>query len=146
MAWTEPRTWVAGEVVTAAMMNEQIKDNLTYLKGHVDATSNVHGLASGVYVMGTKLAAGTRMEYLSINATLTGTSQAVEATGTWTNAFSNLSAITCGTMVSNVTAYQLGRNILYIKSASATSVTIVAAATDGGWIGTMTGLILGFGT
>jgi len=31
MAWTSPRTWVTGEIVTAAMMNEQIRDNLLYL-------------------------------------------------------------------------------------------------------------------
>lgn len=28
MAWTTPRTWVAGEVVTAAIMNVHIRDNL----------------------------------------------------------------------------------------------------------------------
>ncbi len=29
MAYTTPRTWVAGEVLTAAQLNEQIRDNLT---------------------------------------------------------------------------------------------------------------------
>jgi|TARA_Y100000310_G_scaffold317685_1_gene370846 hypothetical protein len=33
MAWTAPRTWVAGEVVTAALMNTHVRDNLRYLKG-----------------------------------------------------------------------------------------------------------------
>lgn len=28
MAWTTPRTWTTGEVVTAAMLNEQVRDNL----------------------------------------------------------------------------------------------------------------------
>lgn len=28
MAWTSPRTWVAGEIVTAALMNLHIRDNL----------------------------------------------------------------------------------------------------------------------
>lgn len=28
MAWTKPRTWVAGEVVTAAHMNTHVRDNL----------------------------------------------------------------------------------------------------------------------
>jgi len=27
MAWTTPRTWVAGETVTAALLNQQIRDN-----------------------------------------------------------------------------------------------------------------------
>jgi len=32
MAWTAPRTWVSGELVTAALFNVQLKDNLTILK------------------------------------------------------------------------------------------------------------------
>lgn len=28
MAWTTPRTWVAGETVTAALMNTHVRDNL----------------------------------------------------------------------------------------------------------------------
>lgn len=31
MAWTTPRTFSTGEVVTASMMNEQIRDNSTFL-------------------------------------------------------------------------------------------------------------------
>lgn len=31
--WTTPRTWVEGEIVTAALMNEVIRDNLDWLKG-----------------------------------------------------------------------------------------------------------------
>ena len=31
MAWTAPRTWVVGELVTAAIMNTYIRDNQTYL-------------------------------------------------------------------------------------------------------------------
>jgi hypothetical protein len=30
--WTAPRTWVAGETVTAAIMNTHLRDNLTWLK------------------------------------------------------------------------------------------------------------------
>jgi hypothetical protein len=28
MTWTTPRTWIAGEIVTAALMNAQIRDNV----------------------------------------------------------------------------------------------------------------------
>lgn len=28
MAWTSPRTWIVGELVTAAMLQEQIRDNM----------------------------------------------------------------------------------------------------------------------
>jgi len=31
MGWTSPRTWVTGETVTAAMLNEQLRDNFLYL-------------------------------------------------------------------------------------------------------------------
>jgi len=33
MGWTTPRTWTTGEVVTAALLNTHLKDNLRYLKG-----------------------------------------------------------------------------------------------------------------
>lgn len=33
MAWTLPRTWVAGEIVTASICNTHIRDNERYLKG-----------------------------------------------------------------------------------------------------------------
>ena len=31
MAWTTPRTWVAGEVVTASQLNAHVRDNLNFL-------------------------------------------------------------------------------------------------------------------
>ncbi len=31
MAWTSPRTWNAGETVTAALMNTHVRDNLNWL-------------------------------------------------------------------------------------------------------------------
>ncbi len=33
MAWTAPRTWTTGEIVTASMLNTDIRDNLRYMKG-----------------------------------------------------------------------------------------------------------------
>lgn len=33
MAWTAPRTWVVGEILTAALLNTHLRDNLLYLKG-----------------------------------------------------------------------------------------------------------------
>jgi hypothetical protein len=42
MAWTALRTWTTGELVTAAMMNQQIRDNLAYLGdlAYVEFTSS----------------------------------------------------------------------------------------------------------
>jgi len=36
MGWTAPRTWVTGEVVTAAIMNTHVRDNLNALEGYLD--------------------------------------------------------------------------------------------------------------
>lgn len=33
MAWTTPKTWTTGEVLTAANMNAQVRDNLAYAAG-----------------------------------------------------------------------------------------------------------------
>tara|TARA_R110000824_G_scaffold21078_6_gene78864 strand:- start:3332 stop:3619 length:288 start_codon:yes stop_codon:yes gene_type:complete len=33
VAWTAPRTWVSGELVTAALFNTHIRDNLNALDG-----------------------------------------------------------------------------------------------------------------
>jgi hypothetical protein len=43
MAWTAPRTWTTGEVVTAAIMNTHVRDNLAFLKeiAYVEFTANV---------------------------------------------------------------------------------------------------------
>lgn len=32
MAWTTPRTWTTGESVTAAILNQHVRDNLAFLK------------------------------------------------------------------------------------------------------------------
>lgn len=39
MAWTTPRTWVTGEIVTAAIMNQQVRDNESALLGYFDDVS-----------------------------------------------------------------------------------------------------------
>lgn len=33
MAWSTPHTWLVGATVTASTMNEQLRDNMIYLKG-----------------------------------------------------------------------------------------------------------------
>ena len=37
MAWTTPKTWVAGNTLTAAELNEQVRDNLTFLNSKPSA-------------------------------------------------------------------------------------------------------------
>ena len=41
MAWSAPRTWVVGELVTAAMMNTFIRDNQVYLKINNDLVPSI---------------------------------------------------------------------------------------------------------
>lgn len=40
MAWTTPKTWADNELVTAALMNEQVRDNMAYLKIASDTAFN----------------------------------------------------------------------------------------------------------
>jgi hypothetical protein len=37
MPWTDPRTWTAAEMVTAAEMNAEFRDNMDYLRNHKGA-------------------------------------------------------------------------------------------------------------
>jgi len=46
MSWTAPRTWVAGETVTAALLNTHLRDNLLAQAGVVAATSSSNTTAT----------------------------------------------------------------------------------------------------
>ena len=55
MAWTAPKTWVVGEMVTAALLNTHIKANQLALSTHAhggaagDGSSNLTGLDTLTY-------------------------------------------------------------------------------------------------
>lgn len=64
MAWSAPRTWVTSEIVTAALMNAHVRDNLLALNGFVRKTADQSVASSAVLVNDTHLlyaipAAGT---------------------------------------------------------------------------------------
>jgi hypothetical protein len=40
MGWTSPRTWVASEIVTAALLNTHLRDNLNAINGFVRKTAD----------------------------------------------------------------------------------------------------------
>lgn len=42
MAWTTPRTWTTSELVTAAMLNEQVRDNSNYLQAALENVTTGH--------------------------------------------------------------------------------------------------------
>jgi len=45
MAWTSARTWTAGEIITASIMNTHVRDNLRYLHGDDGVPTILSGLA-----------------------------------------------------------------------------------------------------
>lgn len=51
MSWTTPRTWVTGEIVTSAIMNAHVRDNLAALHDTLEndpgTTGVIHGHLSG---------------------------------------------------------------------------------------------------
>jgi hypothetical protein len=66
MPWTSPRTWTTGETVTAAMMNEQVRDNSAYLKDEIEkATIYLHILDDDV-----ALTTGDGQIYFTVPSTL----------------------------------------------------------------------------
>ncbi|MFA4973636.1 MAG: hypothetical protein WC683_13580 [bacterium] len=53
MAWTAPRTWATGEIVTAAMLNTHVRDNELYLKGETDKLNTLAYSSPGGRALGT---------------------------------------------------------------------------------------------
>ena len=49
MAWTPPKTWTIGELVSAADLNAQVRDNMTHLKLIVNDAGKIPAL-SGTYL------------------------------------------------------------------------------------------------
>jgi hypothetical protein len=58
MAWTTPRTWSAGETVTATIMNTHIRDNLNILKTTIqnDGTILAESITKGMKSLGASVA------------------------------------------------------------------------------------------
>lgn len=44
--WNPPRTWNAGETVTAVLMNQQVRDNLNILKTSIDDDGKIRALSA----------------------------------------------------------------------------------------------------
>jgi hypothetical protein len=53
MAWTDPRTWTSGELVTAAIMNSAVRDNLDAVQGAVISKSAGYTLVAADFAGGT---------------------------------------------------------------------------------------------
>jgi len=105
MAWTTPRTWVASETVTAAIMNTHIRDNLNALVRSTNAGSNSPSTTTS-----NLLQSGTGT--ISLSAAVTGTSAV-----TFGTAYSNAPIVTI-TGSSTTTG---GLNLVYAIDASTNS-------------------------
>ncbi len=64
MAWTAPRTWVTGEIVTAALMNSAIRDNLLETSASTVTTAGDIVFADAANSMGSRLAIGANDKVL----------------------------------------------------------------------------------
>jgi hypothetical protein len=79
MAWTTPKTWIAGSVLTAAEMNTHVRDNLSYLYDQIGGATGFnqpnYGFArqsgAAIAISGTAWQdAGTSIEVVRNDTTL----------------------------------------------------------------------------
>lgn len=114
MAWTSPRTWVAAELVTAALFNTQFRDNLNFLGSTAIANEN----ASRTF---------TNTSYLDLDA-LTGGSGTISAVSV-SLATGTSAVITVGALLANGT---LGTSV--VLSYRVSGATTLAADDDWGMV------------
>lgn len=78
MAWTAPRTYVSGEIVTAAILNTDVRDNLLALSQHLYTA----GVRKGADIASaTALTLGTDGDYFHVTGTTTITSISTQVAG-----------------------------------------------------------------
>ena len=63
MAWSTPRTWVTGELVTAALLNSYVRDNQNALH---DGASDIASLAANDIVVASSSSQLTRQASLNV--------------------------------------------------------------------------------
>lgn len=89
MAWTAPKTWAA-ETLTSSDMNLHVRDNELYLKAHVDASAEVHGLPANANVLGNRAAAGQFVQVITASQYEAGAGAWYTLTATFPVAFTTL--------------------------------------------------------
>lgn len=141
MAWTVPRTWTAGEIVTAAALNADLRDNLNELSLHTHTGGSGSG-SSGLSNLtwedfsqaAVPAAPGGTLTRVFATTTLLGWINVggtfYAATSGHTHAFSNIAVLTTGetTAAGGATSIDVREGI----SASATTTLIVTTYTAGG--------------
>lgn len=64
MAWTTPRTWIAGEILTAALLNLQLRDNFNELDVAKVTDTAQYCVATGANAVTTRTYAYSRIDTL----------------------------------------------------------------------------------
>jgi hypothetical protein len=135
MAWTTPRTWVTGELVTAALLNAHIKDNLNAaFPVAVDAwTSYTPTLAQGA--TGNISKTVTYAKYMKVGRMVTvNILLAVTGTGTASNFVSvslPFTAAQAGNLIAGA-GWISASSVNYTGAAAINSTTTAAIIDDGG--------------
>jgi hypothetical protein len=78
MAWTTPRTWVAGETVSAALMNVHVRDNLNLLASYFNLTTGYPA-----YLQEVRQTANVTKNNNTVLGNLTGLVFNIAANETW---------------------------------------------------------------
>ena len=151
MVWTAPRTWTSGEVVTAAALNTDLRDNMNELvlhrhSGGSGSGSNALGSLTSVDFIAAAVPAapGGTLTRAFATATLFGWINAggtlYAATSGHTHAFADIAVVSTG----NQTAAGGGTSVEVFSAivASATTTLIVTTYTSGG-TGSRTVFVLG---
>jgi hypothetical protein len=112
MAWTTPRTWTTSETVTAAMMNEQVRDNESYVKTELDKQIPLDVIGADVEVVNTTTK--TALWSFTLPANTLGSANVLEITipFSWLNN-------TGGTATSTITLEYGGTQMLSFAYSSA---------------------------
>ena len=98
MAWTEPRTWVTSELVTAAQMNTHVRDNFNEVFRAIDRSNTVVDVANTA--TDTSLHDGTAHTSLTgwtIPASVMGASRGIRITITGDALYNNSDSDNCET-------------------------------------------------
>lgn len=133
MAWTTPRTWVTSEVVTAAVMNTHVRDNLSALHVPFEAWSTYTPTVSG-WTLGSGTVTG---RYLQVGSTvhfdikLTLSSTTVSASPIFTLPSTASSNYSTYSQIGSATFIDASPATTYGGIARLNSTTTVAALTLG---------------
>lgn len=70
MAWQAPKTWLPGEMVTAASLNQHVRDNMNFLKTNVTASGMLRQAQESAYGYVSNAAGTADTELTGYNLTI----------------------------------------------------------------------------